>query len=657
MCGFAGVVSFSSRCPLPRGAALARLAKRASDDLAHRGPDGAGYWQNDPKEPTSFLVHRRLAVLDPRPRSDQPFVRGGKALAFNGELFNYRELRQNLADGAADFTTDGDTEVLLESFARRDTHCVDDFEGMFAFAVIDEKDGQPRLTLARDPAGEKPLFYALATTGDGQINGAIFASELTCLRRLALGLRWPGVGLELCKSSLQQYLAWGYLPGELTIYFGVARLLPGHIMTVTPGGTSARRFFDAGGVFELGGTDRWTSAISLTRRVVGDAVRRRMVSDVPIGCLLSGGIDSSVVALHMSQQLREAGSKLRTFSIAFDDKRYDESPHAAEVAAHLDTEHHTFHVTPRDIDVAGLLPKLAESFGEPFADSSAIPTTILARETRRDVTVALGGDAGDEMFGGYDRYRALLLGQKLGVIPTPIRTMLARLASRSRATHPKSKLTKLRRFAMTLPMSAGDRYASIMRLFQRSELQLLMPGEVAPPDPDRIAGRFFSAYLRGRDLVGAATALDRATYLPGDLLVKLDRCSMRHALEVRSPFVDRDVLKLAGTLSESGLLGRGVGKKLLRDAFACSLPASVFGRAKMGFAVPISAWLRGDLRTMSRDLLTGPSSFAREHFSTATVGRLLDDHDRGKADNGAKLYALLMIEFWHRQDQADRQSI
>ncbi|MEL7238613.1 MAG: asparagine synthase-related protein, partial [Planctomycetota bacterium] len=293
--------------------------------------------------------------------------------------------------------------------------------------------------------------------------------------------------------------------------------------------------------------------------------------------------------------------------------------------------------------------------GEPFADSSAIPTQVLARLTRGHVTVALGGDGGDEVFGGYDRYRALRFARRLDYLPRRLRRSLAAFAERMRPGHPKSKLARLRRFAVTLPMSAGERYGSIMRTFSVVDLQRLLPGEVALQEPSRVAGRYFDAYLRDRDLVGAAAALDRATYLPGDLLVKLDRCSMLHALEVRSPFMDRSLLRLAGTLGENGLLSRGRGKRLLRDAFAASLPASVFGRSKMGFAVPISAWLRGRLRPMTRDLLTARDGFAAQTFSMPTVHRLLDEHDRERADHGARLYALLMLELWHRQAREDER--
>ncbi|MEL7239071.1 MAG: asparagine synthase-related protein, partial [Planctomycetota bacterium] len=350
---------------MPRGDALAELATGCSNDLAHRGPDGAGYWQNNPKNPTAMLVHRRLAVLDPTPRSDQPY-RGrfdGRrlALAYNGEIFNFRELRGGLDRR---WKTDGDTEVLLAAYAARGEACVEDFEGMFAFAVVDESEkGQPKLVLARDPAGEKPLFVAVAKHG-GRVGGVAFASELTCLRRMIARLRWPGIELRPGMHALQDYLAWGYVPGADTIHVGISKLLPGHTLTVTREGATRQRYFDAGGVYELGEPDRWAGAVTLTRQLVGAAVRRRLISDVPIGCLLSGGIDSSVVALHMAEALQREGRTLQTFSIGFDDPRYDESPHAAEVAKHLGARHHAFTVRPEEIDVTGDLPKLARVLGE-----------------------------------------------------------------------------------------------------------------------------------------------------------------------------------------------------------------------------------------------------------------------------------------------------
>lgn len=654
MCGFAGVISFSARHRLDPTAA-AELAGGLSSDLAHRGPDGSGVFTHNlaadasihPGQPQVLLVHRRLAVIDPQPRSNQPFLLddGRLALIFNGEIYNFRELRQELSPRA--WRTDCDTEVLLAAYERWGERTIDRLEGMFAFAIVDRRDpNEARVLLARDPAGQKPLFFARLDEEEGC--GAIaFASELAPLRRVL----W--IDLDTDSLALQEYLAWGYTPEDQSIHRGIRKVLPGHVMQVSAGQSYVRRHFDSGGRHEIAGDDKWAGAVTLTRKLVAEAVEARLVADVPIGCLLSGGIDSSIVALCMSRALRRQGRRLETFNIAFEDGRYDESAHAADVARHLggsESNHHTFHVKP---DAASLLPRLAHSFGEPFADSSAIPTACLAQQTRRHVTVVLGGDGGDELFGGYDRYRALRAVERLRAVPPAVLSGVARLSRLLGEPHRKSMRSKLRRLGESLDDSAAERYGSYMRLFtQRQIAALFPPGTLAQEDPGRIAGRWFNAYLVNRDVVAAAAALDRVTYLPGDLLVKLDRCSMLYALEVRSPFMDADLLRFSSTLGAHGLLDRAGGKRLLRDAFSRSLPQSVFRRPKMGFAVPIGSWFRTSLREMLIDSLERQDGFCRTHFSFSPIAAMLDAHLSGRADHSHRLYALLMLELWWRDLRA-----
>jgi asparagine synthase (glutamine-hydrolysing) len=668
MCGFAGVISFSRHCRIDPARA-SRLARNMDADLAHRGPDGSGTFElglepsapdPSPATPQALLVHRRLAVIDPVPRSDQPFLAAGGGLiaVFNGEIFNYRALRDELSPRP--WRTEGDTEVLLAAYEAWGDRCAQRLEGMFAFAILDLRaQAAPRLLLARDPAGEKPLFVAVARALEGdrwseasdsahRIGGVAFASELAPLRRV------PWIDLSLNRPALLDYLSWGYVPGARTIHCGIGKLLPGHVQIITPSGEARRRYFDSGGRHRLAGDHRWTSAVTITRELVASAVEKRLVADVPIGCLLSGGIDSSIVALHMARALEREGRRLDTFSIGFDDPRYDETAYAREVAEHLGTRHHAFHVRP---EVAEILPKLARVFGEPFADSSAIPTQYLAQQTRRHVTVALGGDGGDELFGGYDRYVALRLAERARSIPLPLRRLAALAAGRLPASHPKSRGARLRRLGTTINESAGERYAGYMRLFSHPMIvRLLPPGTVAREDRGRVADRWFDAYLEGRDVVAAATALDRVTYLPGDLLVKADRCSMLHALEVRSPFMDVELLRFAGTLGEAGLLEsdgvRTAKKRLLRDAFSTRLPASVFGRPKMGFAVPVGEWFRGPLRDMLHGTLFARDSMITEYFIVSSVEELLEAHLRGRADHGQRLYGLLMLELWWSEVRA-----
>jgi len=405
------------------------------------------------------------------------------------------------------------------------------------------------------------------------------------------------------------------------------------------------------------------------RDLVVDAVRRQLVSDVPLGCFLSGGVDGSVIGAAMKAAVG-ANQPVHTFSIGFEDPRYDETRYAAEVARYLGTRHEQFAVRP---DAAADLPKLAGVFGEPFADSSALPTHYLARETRQCVKVALSGDGGDELFGGYDRYRAMWLGEAFASMPQPLqRIAQSKLWERLPGTHPKSAAARIKRMLASLHLPPAQRYDSYLRFFDDSTIATLLPREEATrlssskssQGPDWLAHEF-QRLSDGRDVVKTAMALDRMTYLPEDLLTKVDRAAMLHALEVRSPFMDPTVVRFAGGLTTDQLFGARASasafmqspmtapaKVLLRDAFAADLPAAVFKRPKMGFAVPIGDWLRGDLRPMLHDTLTSADSFAAAHLDAGTVRRFLQEHACAGADHAQRLYALLMLELWWQTARA-----
>jgi asparagine synthase (glutamine-hydrolysing) len=494
---------------------------------------------------------------------------------------------------------------------------------MFAFAIWDTNAG--KLFLARDRMGQKPLYVAVR---DGAV---AFASELPALRELA----WPDTTLN--PAALGHYLNWGYVPPAATIFTGVGKLPPATWLEARTSGVVTRRYFE---LPQPGAALPDDQAVAETRRLVGQSVRRQLVADVPLGCLLSGGIDSSVIAAAMKSAAPDG--RVLTFSIGFDDPRYDESHYAAAVAAHLGTEHHAFTVRP---DAAADLPKVLSVFGEPFADSSVLPTHYLAREARRHVTVALGGDGGDELFGGYDRYRAMAIGQRLLALPGTLRRFAVKAIT---AQHPKSRLTRLRRLLGSLDAAPAQRYASYLRLFDAAALEeLLLPDLRAAASGDDAVVRAYAEALPASDVVRAALAADRALYLPEDLLAKVDRASMLHALEVRSPFMDHELVAFTTGLSADQLIGGGP-KRMLREAYAPDLPTWVFRRRKMGFAVPLADWLRGDLRPMLHDLLFATDSFAASHFQPATVRRLADEHDRREADHAHRLYALLALELWHR---------
>ena len=606
-----------------------------TDRLAHRGPDDEGIYQSDDGRAT--LGFRRLAILDPHPRANQPMLSGdGRyAMVFNGEIYNFAQIRAELSSGTGGHSwhSSGDSEVLLAAYAQWGEGCLAKLNGMYAFAIWDHRERS--LFSARDRMGQKPFYYAVRWRDASRIDAFAFASELSALHCLD----WIDDGIS--PSSLSDYLLLGYVPSPRTIYTGVSKLQPGHWMKVSADGLIDRSYFDAGGHLDSGIAleHRGLTNVRQTRRLVEAAVEQQMVSDVPIACFLSGGIDSSIVAACM----RRTGRAVRTFSIGFDDPRYDETAYARRVASHLGTVHQEFRITPAAADD---LPKLAVVYGEPFGDSSALPTYYLCREVSHQVKVALSGDGGDELFGGYERYRAVALSEKLRRMPLIGTLARMNLWQSLPGRHPKSKLMRLKRLQQSLQLPLDERYPSYVRIFDIAQLQrLFRPDFVLRTDPGLVGDRWYRTFLDHRDPVAAATALDRVTYLPEDLLTKVDRASMLNSLEVRSPFMDHNLVQFASTLNGDQLIGGG-GKRTLRETFADDLPAEVFTRRKMGFAVPVGQWFRQSLRDLLRDALLSESSFAGAHFDQAYLLNLLDDHDRGTVDHSQRLYALLMLELW-----------
>jgi asparagine synthase (glutamine-hydrolysing) len=622
MCGIAGVVAWDERFRVDR-----QTLAQMGNSIAHRGPDGRDVWSDG----RCGLAFARLAILDLDPRAMQPMTDGKRWLVFNGEIYNYRELRaelDNLSPGY-NWKTTGDSEVIIRAFDAWGEQCVEKFNGMFAFAIWEPHTGE--VFLGRDRMGQKPMYLALRSG-----RGLAFASELSGLRAV------PWIEWEVDSASVEEYLQTGYIAAPATIYHGLSKLPPGCWMRCSSDGSIVwRRYFDPN---ESAGSAAATADV---KSAVLRAVRRQLVSDVPVGCFLSGGIDSSVIAAALKMVAGE--QPVLTFSIGFDDPRYDETQYAAVVAAHLRTEHRTFAVR---INAAEDLPKLAEVFGEPFGDSSALPTHYLARETRHLVKVALSGDGGDELFGGYDRYRAMRLGAAGGKIPRVLRAMAAAIPG----SHPKSAGARTRRFLAAMGLPDAQRYAAYVGLFDAELRESLYPRR-SPRRREIVAEAY--EMLRGngggRDRVQAALATDRVTYLPEDLLTKLDRASMLHALEVRSPLMDHELVGMAAGFSTGALLGGGA-KRMLREAFAADLPDSVFRRKKMGFAVPIGQWLRQSLRPMMVDLLSAGDSFASNHFHEQTWRTMIERHCDGTVDHSQRLYALMMLELWWRNHLSYRTS-
>ena len=622
MCGIACVLHDDPARPVDAG-----LLERMSDAIAHRGPDAQGAHLSGPVG----LASRRLAIIDleggRQPIADEE---GRIWVVFNGEIYNHPALREELLRRGHRLKTKSDTETLVHLYQDHGDDLVHHLRGMFAFALWDST--RRRLLLARDRLGKKPLFYAHA-------GGAfVAASEIKAL------LPHPGLDTTLDIQALDRYLTLQSVPPPWTIYRGIRKLPPAHLMVVQDGRVEVRRYWRVPTRAPLPLDERECRDEVL--RLLREAVRLRLISEVPLGAFLSGGIDSSLVVALM----QEASSKpVKTFSIGFDDEAYSELPHARVVARHLGTEHHEFVVRP---DVMEILPRLVRAYDEPFADSSSVPTYYVSRETRRHVTVALNGDGGDEDFGGYMRYLPQQIYRYTDLLPAALRGALGSAGALARPLAARSRLARraaglLRRIALP-PL---ERYAGTLVYFDDDGKRDLYTPEfarsVAGSDPLAATREAFE-----RD--GAPTFLDRIlasdleTYLPDTLLVKVDIASMANSLEARSPFLDHVLVEFAARVPARFKV-RGLRLKyILRRAAEGLLPPSILARGKQGFALPLERWMRHDLRPFVTATLLDPKAVRRGYFREAAVRRLIEEHARGVADHSSRLWALLVLEIWHR---------
>ncbi len=635
MCGIAGGVWTD-----PSKALDATVLNRMTDALAHRGPDGRGEFRSDGQvhpgrgaAPGAALGHRRLAILD-LPGGAQPMPNEDETVwvVFNGEIYNFKRLRAKLEEAGHRFRSQCDTEVLVHLYEDLGPGMLDELIGMFSFAVWDARNG--RLLLARDRLGQKPLVYR------HEPGRLLFASELKGL------LAVPGLPREVDPQAIDEYLAYQYVPHPRCIFQGFAKLPPGCYALWQDGRLEVHRYWQPD--FNTVALRPFEESAAELRALLTDSVRLRLQSDVPLGAFLSGGLDSTILVGLM----RELGAApLRTFSIGFPIPEYDETRYARLAAERFGTEHEEFQVEPSAVDI---LPKLVWHYDEPFADSSAIPTWYVAELTRRHVTVALSGDGGDELFAGYPRYRAVWLGTWFDRLPHFLRAPLtARFWQRLPASpRQKSLRRRFKRFVEVLGRSPARRYLEWIAIFGHTRRAELYTDAFAAslPGPDPIA--FLEAALAraaGRDPVTAAGLADLVTYLPCDLMTKVDTASMAHGLECRQPFLDHRVVQLAAGMPLGHKFRFGRGKRLLLHAFADLLPGPIRRRRKMGFGVPLDYWFRNELRTMARDVLLDPRTLARGYFRPDVVRRLLDDHQHGRFDHAARLWSLLVLELWHRQ--------
>jgi asparagine synthase (glutamine-hydrolysing) len=625
MCGIAGKLHFD-----PTRRAEREILERMNAVQVHRGPDDAGIHCQGPVG----LAHRRLSIIDLSPAGHQPMANedGTIWIVFNGEIYNFQDLRPGLLERGHRFRSRTDTEVILHLYEEHGVGCLPYLRGMFAFAIWDGRNRQ--LFLARDRLGKKPLCY------QWDAEAFRFASEAKAI------LQDPAVPVRPDPEGISLYLTYGYVPSPVSAFQGLCKLPPAHYLTCRDGEVKVVRYWRLRRDTKQHRPEaEWCEEI---RARLEEAVRLRLISDVPLGAFLSGGIDSSAVVAMMS---RAAGGAIKTFSIGFDQPEYDELAYARRIAERFATDHHELVVRP---DAVAVLPKLTWHYDEPFGDSSAVPTYYVAQMTRQYVTVALNGDAGDENFGGYPRYVANLLAASFdrwpgaGLFRRGIRWGLRLFPRSGRRT---TLLYRGRRFLEGLTESPERRYARwICHFSGERKAELLQPEFRKLLGDDDALEVLLAAYRESEapDFADATMAVDTALYLPDDLLVKVDIASMAHSLEARSPFLDHEFMEFAATIP-SDLKVRGREKKIiLKRALAGILPEEILHRPKMGFGVPIDHWLRHELKDLAYDTLLSPQALARGYFRPEAVKRLLDEHTRGAADWHYLLWTFLMLELWHR---------
>jgi asparagine synthase (glutamine-hydrolysing) len=619
MCGIAG---FADQ---PRAAARHddfSLVHRMCEVIRHRGPDDEGIHV----EPGVGIGMRRLSIID-LSTGHQPIHNEDETVwvVFNGEIYNYRELRRELEAAGHRFYTSSDTETIVHAYEQWGEDGFARLRGMFGIALWDRR--SRTLLLARDRAGIKPLHYA---ERQGRL---YFGSEVKSL------IAADAVDREIDLEALDHYLSFLYAPRDRAMFKGVQKLPPGHLLRWKDGRADVRQFWAIGNQETFDGT--FDEAATRLRAVLADAVRSHMMSDVPLGAFLSGGVDSSVVVGLMAEASERP---VKTFSIGFDEPQFDELEHARTVAQHFGTEHHEFVVRP---DGLSILDRLIAHFDEPFADSSAIPTWYVSEIARRHVTVVLSGDGGDELFGGYDRYLPHARVAQFDRLPLPGKRQLAQVASR---VLPHGAFGK--RFLKHVAQDPNDRYLDSIAFFHDDERQALYTPDVRRALNGRKAERLLSRHFERFNRLSPHSRMmrfDFETYLPEDVLTKVDRMSMAHSIESRVPLLDNEVIDFAATLPASMKIVNGRRKHVMKEAVKHLLPPGILDRKKQGFGVPLGVWFRGGLTDVFSDILGSATMRQRGYFEPSFVDRIVSEHLSGRRDHTLRLWQLLVFELWHRQ--------
>ncbi len=632
MCGFAGEFLFCA------GRADQNRVETMAESIFHRGPDESGTYLSPDKR--CAIGFRRLSVIDPI-SSHQPMVSDDKqsAIAFNGEIYNFLQIREKLQSQGTEFHTSGDTEVLLNFYLTNGCESISELVGMFAFALYDNRKGQ--LILARDRLGQKPLWYAELA------DRVVFASEAKAL------LKHPMVKRDCSPESISDYLSIGYVPSPASAWVGIKKLPPGSVLIFgsDKGCVEFKKYWQPATSGQA--TANRAELVDAVRETVKEAVRLRMLSDVPLGALLSGGIDSAVVVSLMCKEAGRAGG-VRTFTAGFEDPRYDERADAKILADYCGTEHTELMVKSTPEQIKQMLDRVVSQYDEPFADSSALPTYLICQAARQHVTVALAGDGGDEVFGGYDRYRAMLLGQTMNPAKYLAVRIAAALARPFAGLDERNKLRRFIRFADGLSLPPALQYSAYRQLFSPDDLlRLFTPAYLAETDLDVYSGEewFCGLYEQGEfdSEVANAQRHDLMTYLPDDLLVKTDIAAMAGSLELRAPLLDHQVVELGLSLPVEMKVNTTAGKLILREAFGDLLPAEVFEKPKRGFGLPLGSWLREELRDEMIATLTDPALKKMGIFQEEALVGLMNDHISGRADHRHRLWVLMVLGRWLTQ--------
>ncbi|HVT81723.1 MAG TPA: asparagine synthase (glutamine-hydrolyzing) [Phycisphaerae bacterium] len=619
MCGIAGIIKFPSARPPPLDSAALGAMSAA---IAHRGPDGAGEYL-EPRGHAA-LLHRRLAILD-LPGGGQPMANedGSVQVVFNGEIYNHAELRRELQAAGHRFASDhSDTEVLVHGWEAWKTGLPSRLRGMFAFAIWDAREAGGTLFLARDRMGQKPLFYASLE------DGIVFGSTIPAV------LAWPEVPRRMPREALAAYLQLGYFAPPQTPLRDISQVMPGHWLRLRGEVLDGNRYWSPLPGGEVAPHDDPGSALRARLR---EAVESQLISDVPIACFLSGGIDSSIIALLMQNAARAAGGPaIHTVSVGFAEAGFDETEHAAAVAKHIGSRHTRLEVNAAQNVIETLQFLMRTALGQPFADSSILPTYHLSKAVRALAPVALAGDGGDELFAGYDRYRAMQHLARWGSV--------ARLMPRTAPVGMLAKRERYRRLAAAARKSnPADRYTRLTEITPPDLLEALAGTQADYLPPDVASAAVSRAGFR------AALLRDQLEYLPGDLLCKVDSAAMADALEVRAPFLDHSLVEFANSLPDDRLLRGGTSKFILRQAYAADLPPHILARPKKGFGVPIGSWFKSSLRDPLQDLLFSKGSFVTAHLHKPSLERLVQEHLAETRDHTHRLFALLMLELWGRE--------